>query len=60
MTVCYDGKFGVGRFGISKFGHICGDEVATDGRLYTAQSGNFKRKTDMYSNKTSTFKRRIF
>lgn len=57
MTTCIDGKFGIGKFGISKFNHICG---ATDGRIYTTQVGLFKRKNDMYSNKTSTFKRRIY
>lgn len=57
MTLCIDGKFGIGKFGISKFDHICG---AGGTRIYTTQVGLFKRKNDMYSNKTSTFKRRIY
>lgn len=55
---CVPAKFGIGKFGVSKFGNTC--EVVTGGKLYSVKTGILKRKTDMYSSKTSSFKRKIY
>jgi len=52
---CYDAKYGIGRFGISRYGSLC---LAGD-LIYNNTSGVFKKKLDPYSDTSGITSRKI-
>lgn len=51
---CYDAKYGIGRFGISRYGTLC----AGGGLIYNNTAGIFKKKIDLFDDIGGMFRKK--